>query len=172
MAQLNSRGTMIRNRWDYFERSNGFAFIYGAVASGPVGAYFANNSAGATNLDIFNLTWSASVTTIVEVAFLLPPLILVPVTATESFIHPLLPDSAKPPGVVGMFSTFSSVYWTIVRYSNTSNQDEMVPIPGSYFVTLPPSWALAVWTAPQANPAEFSMTVWYQEVLDNVPPAM
>lgn len=172
MAQLNSRGTMIRSRWDFFERSDGFAHVHG-TGTGPLfGAYFANNSSGATNLDIFNLTWSASVTGIVEVAFFVPPIIVVPLAPTESFIHPLLPDSAQPPGVLGMFTNFTSVYWTIVRYSNGANQDEMTPIPGSYFCTLPPSWAIAVWTPAPSSPAEFSMTVWYQEMLDNISPAV
>jgi hypothetical protein len=172
MAQLNSRGTMVRNRWDFFERTNGFAFIYGSVPSGPVGAYFANNSQGALQLDIFNLTWAASVVTVVEVAFLLPPLVLVPVGVTESFIHPLQPDSATPAGAVGMFSTFSSVYWTIQRYSNGANYDEISPIPTSYWLTLPPQWAVAAWSNDQPATNEFSMTIWYQEVRDNISPAI
>ena len=172
MAQLNSRGTMTRGRWDFFEQSDGFSFIYGSVPSGPIGAYLVNNSTGAAMLDVYNLTWAASVTTIVEVAFLLPPIIAVPVTPTESFIHPLNALSAAPPGVVGMFSTFSSVYWTILRYSNQSNYDDIAPIAGSYWVTLQPSWALAVWTNNQPNPCELTMTCWYQEVTDNVRPAM
>lgn len=171
MAQLNSRGTQTRNRWDYYERSNGFATVWGSVVSGPVGAYLANNSAGAAALDIYHFTWSASVSTIVEVAFLLPPLVLSVVTPLESYVHPIQPDAAAPPGVVGMFSIFTSTYWTIKRYSAGSSGGDLSPIMGSYFVTLPPGWAIAVWTNNQPNPCELSMSVWFQEITDNIAPA-
>jgi hypothetical protein len=171
MAQLNSRGTMIRGRWDFFEQSDGFSFIYGSVPSGLIGAYLANNSSGAAMLDIYNFTWSASQAATWELAYLVPPLVLTPLVPSEQFIHPLNALSAAPPGFTGMYSNNAGVYWTIKRYSQPSTGENFAPIAQSYFVTLQPGWAIAIAAIPASGPTELSLTVWYQEVTDNIAPA-
>jgi len=171
MAQLNSRGTLTRSRWDYFEHSNGISNIYGQVTSGTIGAYFANNSAGATAIDIYTLNWAVSVAGIFTITLLLPPLVIVPLTPLESQTFALAPDVATPPGIIGMFTVLSSPYKTFVRYSNGSSGAQMAPIMGSYFATLPPGWAICVSGQGSPNPCELSMTVWYQYVTDNISPA-
>jgi len=171
MAQLNSRGTLTRARWDYFEHSNGVSSIFGSVATGFIGAYFANNSTGATAIDIYTLNWSASVAGQFFITLLLPPLILTPITPIESHIFALAPDVATPPGVNGMFSANAGTFETYVRYSAATSGDELAPIMGSYFATLPPGWAISINGFGSPNPCELAMTVWYQYVTDNIAPA-
>jgi len=171
MAQLNSRGTLTRNRWDYFEHSNGVSEIYGSVASGAIGCYFANNSSGATAVDIYTINWSASVAGLFWIALLMPPLTVVPLVPTESNIFALAPDVAIPPGINGMFTGISSPGRTYIRYSAGSSGAQLAPIMGSYFATLPPGWAISISTPGSANPVELAMTVWYQYVTDNISPA-
>ena len=171
MAQLNSRGTLTRNRWDYFEHSNGVASVFGSVVSGTIGCYFANNSSGATAIDIYTLNWAASVTGVWQISLLPPPLILTPLTPIESHIFALASDVAQPPGLTGMFSAFASTFETYIRYSNSSSGDELSPIAGSFFATLPPGWAISVGGVSSTNPVELAMTVWYQYVTDNIAPA-
>lgn len=172
MGQQFSRGTLTRARWDYFERTDGIAMVWGQVVSGPIGAYFANNSSGSLAIDVYNFQMFSSVTTIWDVLLLLPPLVLTPITLNDAQVMSLQPDHAQPAGVVGMFSALTSNFRRLQRVSNGAFQLTMTPIPGSYFITLPPGWALSVFGNPGANPAELSMTTWYQEVTDNIAPAV
>ena len=171
MAQLNTRGTLTRTRWDYFEHSNGVSSVYGSVTSGTIGCYFANNSSGATAIDVYTLNWSASVAGLWAVTLLQPPLVLAPLAPAESHIFALQPDVATPPGVNGMWTSVASAFQTFFRYSASTSGDELQPIPGSYFVTLPPGWAISIGGGGSPNPCELSMTVWYQYVTDNIAPA-
>ena len=171
MAQLNTRGTLTRSRWDYFEHSNGVSSVYGSVASGPIGAYFANNSSGATAIDIYTINWSASIVELFGIFLLVPPLILTPLAPSESHIFALASDVGAPPGVNGMFTVNGGLGQTYVRYSAGSSGVQVAPIMGSYFATLPPGWAICVFGPGSSNPCELSMTVWYQYVTDNIAPA-
>ena len=171
MAQLNTRGTLTRSRWDYFEHSNGVSTIWGSVTSGPIGAYFANNSTGATAIDIYSLEWSASVSGLWGIGFFMPPLVLTAITPSESSIQAVLPDVATPPGVNGMFSLYASTYRTLTRYEGPIGGAQLAPIMGSYFATLPPGWAIVISGPGSPNPCELAMTVWYQYVTDNIAPA-
>lgn len=171
MAQLNTRGTLTRPRWDFFEHSNGVASIFGMVPSGTIGAYFANNSTGATAVDIYTLNFSASVSGVWQISLLPPPLVLSPLTPSESHLFALAADVAQPPGVVGMFTAFTSQFQTYIRYSAGVSGAELSPIAGSYFATLPPGWAISVGGVSAQNPIELAMTVWYQYVTDNIAPA-
>jgi hypothetical protein len=171
MAQLNTRGTLTRARWDYFEHSDGVASIYGSVTSGGIGAYFANNSHGATAIDIYTLNWSASVAGLFAIGLFSPPLVLTALAPTESHIFALAPDVATPPGVVGMFTNSAGAYSTFIRYSAGSSGAQMAPIMASYFASLPPGWAISISGPGSANPCELAMTVWYQYVTDNISPA-
>ena len=171
MAQLNSRGTQTRGRWDYFEHSNGIAFVSGSVTTGPIGAYFANNSTGATAIDVYTINWMASVSLTFTLMVFPPPFSLTPVTPTDSNVRALQADLAAPPGLVGMYSFGAAPYIQMLRYSAGSTGAQVAPITGNYFTTLPPGWAIAVECGVQSNPVELSMTVWYQYVTDNIAPA-
>ena len=117
MAQLNSRGTLTRGRWDFFERSNGVAFVYGSVGAGPIGAYFANNATSGAAIDIYAIHGSSNNAVNWDTFILLPP------------------------------------------------------IAGEPFFTLPPLWGIAILSPGAPGADELSLTVWYQEVLDNIAPA-
>jgi hypothetical protein len=171
MAQLNSRGTLTRSRWDYFEHSNGVASVFGSVSSGSIGAYFVNNSTGSTALDLYTLQWTASVAGLWAITLLLPPLVLSEFPASENHIFAVASDTPTPPGLNGMFTLITSTILTYVRYSNTINAGTLAPISGNYFATLPPGWAISVNGPGSSNPCELSMTVWYQYVTDNISPA-
>ena len=171
MAQLNSRGTLTRSRWDYFEHSNGVSSCFGSVTSGAIGCYFANNSSGATAIDIYTLNWNVSVAGPFALYLLLPPLVLTPLAPTESHIFALAPDVATPPGLNGMFTAIGGISQNYLYYTSGTVGDEVSPITGSYFATLPPGWAIAMFGQGSANPIAMSMTVWYQYVTDNIAPA-
>jgi hypothetical protein len=172
MAQLNSRGTLTRGRWDYFEHSNGISSVWGSVASGPIGCYFANNSSGATAIDVYTLNWSASVSGLFAIGLFLPSIILTPLAPSESHLFAVAPDTAAPPGINGMFTNLASPYYTFIRYSAGSGGAQMAPIMGSYFATLPPGWAISISGPGSSSPCELAMTVWFQYVTDNIAPAM
>lgn len=171
MAQLNSRGTLTRARWDYFERTDGFASIWGSVASGGIGAYFVNNSTGGTALDIYTFSWFASQALPWEIVLCGPPVTGNALAPSEWNLFALSPDHAKPAGSVGMFTALTSAYWTIVRVSNSMQGQQFAPIMGNYWLTLPPGWGVAVGATAPSTGCELSMTVFYQEVLDNIAPA-
>lgn len=171
MAQLNSRGTLTRGRWDYFEHSNGWASVWGSVTSGGIGAYLANNSTATLQLDIYALYWFASVASPWTVAVFPPPQVLTAIPPSEIEIHAEQLDRATPPGVCGMYSASASPFYTIQRVSNSLTSGILQPVPGQPFITLPPLWAIGVGGFGGANPIEMSLNVWFQEVLDNVAPA-
>lgn len=171
MARLNSRGTLTRNRWDFFERTNGWASVWGSVTTGGIGCYYANNSTGTMQVDIYNVTWFASVPAPWNLLLFSPPLVFTPVTPTEIEIRPIQPDGAQPAGVCGMYSARGSTFFTIQRISNNQPSGIVAPVSGVPFVTLPPGWAIGVDSFSTSNPIELSMNVWFQEVLDNVAPA-
>jgi len=172
MAQLNSRGTLTRGRWDYFEHSNGWASVFGSVASGGIGAYFANNSTATMQLDIYALYWFASVSSPWNIALFPPPLVVTPLAPTDIEIHSSQPDRAQLAGVCGMYSASASPFFAIQRYSNSTSSGVLQPVAGEPFIVLPPNWAIAVGGGGGANPIELSMNVWYQEIVDNISPAM
>lgn len=171
MAQLNSRGTLTRSRWDYFEHSNGVASVWGTVTSGVIGAYFVNNSTGATAIDVYTLNWSASVANLFVISLIFPQIVQTPLTPAESHIFALTGDTAQPPGAIGMYIASTGPASTFFRYSATSSGAQFAPIMGSYFATLPPGWGITCGTVGGPNPCELSMTVWYQYVTDNISPA-
>jgi len=171
MAQLFSRGTLTRTRWDYFERTNGWAFVTGNVASGGIGTYFANNSTATMHLDIYNLTWAASIATDWDVWLYAPPLTITPMTPGEGSVNSIQPDHAAPAGVVGMYTASTGNYRHVLRISNNVNGGSIAPVGGMTWLTLPPLWTIAVSAYVGANPCELSMTVWFQESLDNIAPA-
>lgn len=171
MARLNSRGTLTRTRWDYFERTNGWAFVSGSVTSGGIGTYFSNNSSATMQLDIYSLTWAASVSLDWDILLYAPPLTISPMVPTESSVNCVQPDSAAPAGVVGMYTASAGNFRHIERISNAVNGSVIAPVGGMSWLTLPPLWSIAVSANAGGNPCELSMTVWYQEILDNVAPA-
>lgn len=172
MASLNSRGTLTRGRWDFFEHSNGWASVYGSVVSGGIGAYFANNSTATMQLDIYALYWFASVATTWSVVLFPPPLIVTPFAPTDIEIHSSQPDRGQLAGVLGMYSASASPFFTIHRISNSQTSGVLQPVAGEPFIALPPNWAIGVGGFGGSNPIEISLNVWYQEVIDNIRPAM
>lgn len=171
MAQLVSRGTLTRGRWDYFEHSNGWASVYGSTATGAIGAYYANNASGTLQVDIYSLFWACSVSSTWQVQLLPPPLILTAITPTDTEIHACQPDAAQPVGSVGMFSAYGGPFFTIFRGSNSVSGQFFNPVANYPFVTLPPGWAISVGGVGGSGTVEMSMNVWFQPMLDNVPPA-
>ena len=171
MAQLNSRGTLTRGRWDYFERSNGVAFVYGSVGAGPIGAYFANNATSGISIDIYAIAGSSNNAVTWDTFILLPPIAGTGLTPTESWVSCIKPDEAAPAGQIGMYTAVTSVARHLTRDSNKDNYYELNPIAGEPFFTLPPLWGIAIMSPGGPGSDELSLTVWFQEVLDNIAPA-
>ena len=150
----------------------GYWFWEPAVADvRGIGCYFANNSAGALALDIYNVTWFASLTLPWDMWLVPPPLQLTPMTPSGTTIISMAPDHAQPAGAVGMFTAGFTPGFRLQRISSTMNFQSLQPIAGSFWMTLPPGWIIAVSANAGTNACEMSMTVWYQEVLDNIAPA-
>jgi hypothetical protein len=171
MAQLNSRGTLTRGRWDFFERSNGVAFVYGSVGAGPIGAYFANNATSGAAIDIYAIHGSSNNAVNWDTFILLPPIAGVALTPIESWVSCVKPDEAVPAGVIGMYTSVTSVMRHLTRDSNKDQYYDLAPIAGEPFFTLPPLWGIAILSPGAPGADELSLTVWYQEVLDNIAPA-
>jgi hypothetical protein len=171
MAQLNSRGTLTRGRWDYFERSNGIAFVYGSVNTGPIGAFFANNATSGASIDVYAIFASSNNAIAWDTFILLPGIAGTALTPTESWISCIKPDEATPAGYIGMWTAITSPMRHLTRDSNLDAYYEIHPIAGEPFFTLPPLWGIAVMSPGRAGTDELSMTIWYQEVLDNIAPA-
>ena len=171
MAQLNTRGTLTRGRWDFFERTNGVAFVYGSVTTGPIGCYFVNNGTGGLAIDLYAVASSSSAQGLWDTYILLPPITGSALTPTESTVSCIKPDEATPAGAVGMFTALTSPTRHLLRESEPTNYVEINPVAGVPFYTLPPMWGIAIFTNPTGAQCEMSMTVWYQEVLDNIAPA-
>lgn len=171
MAQLNSRGTLTRGRWDFFEHSNGWASVYGSVTSGGIGAYYANNATGTLQVDVYSLFWTCSVASTWNVQLLPPPIIATAFPPTDIEIHACQPDAAQPVGSVGMFSAYGGPFFIVFHVSNSMTGQFFAPVAGEPFVTLPPGWAISVGGNSGGNPCEMSMNVWFQPMLDNIAPA-
>lgn len=171
MAQLNTRGTLTRSRWDYFESSDGWAFVDASVPSGVLGCYLANNSTGATSLDVYSMEFSATVATTWWAIVFVPPLILTPVTPIVTGISPIQTDHAAIPGALGAYNAIASNFIRIARFAAPTNTILLNPLGNMTFISLPPGWALSAFADPVVSTQEVGMTVWYQEVLDNISPA-
>jgi hypothetical protein len=136
-----------------------------------VGCYLANNSAGGTALDIYSLNFTASVATTWWAIVLLPPIVVSPVTPLSSDISPVQVDRAGLPGVLGAYSALSSPYRRIANWAAPVSDILLNPLGTMFWVSLPPGWAISAYADGGAGPLIISMTVWYQEVLDNISPA-
>jgi len=168
MALLNTRGTLVRDRLDFFETSNAWAFVFGSVASGAFAAFLNNNSTGHTQLDVYGMLWFSSIAQVWDVTLHPPIQTFTPVTPTESMILCIQPDLPAPAGFIGLASAFNSPsYYRILRQSGGAQSGTLDLGYGTAHTVLPPGWSLVLSTTATAA-VELSVTFYYQQVTDNV----
>jgi len=171
MAYLNTRGTLTRSRLDFYETSNCWAFVLGTVGSGTVSAYLLNNAATALQLDVYGMRWFSSTPEVWDVAVHQPVQTITPITPTRIDVHTIQPDLAMPLGVVGLASLYTpDVYYYVMHQSGGAQSGELELGYGTPHIVLPPGWLISV-SAAIAGTCELSVTFFFQQVLDNVPPA-
>src|SRR5262245_11942290 len=107
MAYLNTRGTLTRNRLDFYESSNCWGFVNGSAPGGTLYAYLLNNAASALQLDVYGIKWFSSTPQVWVLQVFQPVQTISPVTPGEIEIHSIQPDLPMPLGVVGMASDFT-----------------------------------------------------------------
>jgi hypothetical protein len=170
MAQLNTRGTFVRDRLDFYEQSNCWGFVYGSVNGGGISAYLINNGAGNLQLDIYGIQWFSSTPEPWDVAVHHPVQLITPVTPIDAQIHCIQPDLPMPVGVVGMASAFTpDIYHIVLHQSGGATSGTLDIGYASPHIVLPPGWLFSV-SSTVTGLCELSMTVFYQMVLDNIPP--
>jgi len=171
MAYLNTRGTLVRSRLDFYETSNCWAFVYGTATASGISAYILNNASAATQLDVYGVQWFSSTPQPWDVAVHQPVQAILPLTPGEIEVHTIQPDLPAPVGVVGLASGYvADVYYRVLRQSGGATSGQIDLGYDSPHIVLPPGWLFSVSTYVSGT-CELSMTVFYQIVLDNVPPA-
>jgi hypothetical protein len=171
MAQLNTRGTMVRNRFDFYESSDCWGFVFGSVVSGPICAYLVNNASVAAQLDVYGVTWFSSTAQPWDVTVRAPSQTVTPIAPTESQLHSIQPDQPAPLGAVGLCSAFNpDVFYRLMRQSGGATSGSIDLGYGAAHTVLPPGWFLVI-SASVGAATELSATFFYQIVVDNVAPA-
>jgi hypothetical protein len=171
MAQLNTRGTLTRSRLDFYEHSNCWGFVLGNVPNGGIYAYLVNNASSSLQLDVYGMKWFSSVAETWEVTVRQPVQGITPITPAWSEIHAIQPDLPMPLGVIGLASNFipSATYY-VMRQSGGATSGELEIGYRTPHIVLPPGWLIVI-GATAAAAVELSVTFFFQQVLDNIPPA-
>ena len=171
MAQLASRGVFSRNRLDFYESSNCWAFTYGMVVSGSLSAYLLNNSSAAAQLDVYGVQWFSSSAQVWNMYIVPAVQTVTPISSYAAEIHPIQPDLPAPPGVVGLASAYNpSTAFMVLRQSGGAMSGSLDLGYWTPHITLPPTWALVLGANVTAQ-CELSVTFFYQQVSDLVMPA-
>ena len=171
MAFLNTRGTLVRDRLDFFETSNCWGFVYGNTAGGPTYMYLINNATTALQLDVYAVQWFSSTPQPWELGCHAPVDTITPIIPTDVQVHSIQPDLPQPLGLVGMASAISpDIPLRILHQSGGATSGAVDIGYSSPHIVLPPKWVFSVSTI-VSGACECSFTVFYQAVLDNVPPA-
>jgi hypothetical protein len=171
MAYLNTRGTLTRSRLDFYETSNCWGFVSGSLGTGSLGAYLLNNATTNLQLDIYGVRWFSSTPEVWSVSLVQPVQTISPVMPDETFIHCMQPDLPAPVGLVGLANALDPlVYYRMLLTQNPATEGEIELGYGTPHAVLPPGWIMLVSTTATGN-YKMSATFFFQQVLDNVPPA-
>lgn len=171
MANRFIRGTFIRNSWDFYEVGTAFAFASQFTVAGGVGLMLINNGVGNSYLDVYRAEFSSSITG--PVYWVVGPA-SAPTNPQEPqayYNSPCQLDLGGPPGLMVVFSTYNTAGVTQLRSRNDAVSYDVFELAnGGAFVSLPPSYGLAVLFTSSGNQT-MSSTIWYQSITDHTPPA-
>jgi hypothetical protein len=171
VAQLVSRGTLTRNRWDFFESGDAFANITAVTVATGTRLLFLTNNVPQVQFDIYRVDFAcASATSGVAIQVLQPN---TPLVDQGGGVHSqayLQVDQGTPAGQIGI--ALSPV--ELINYYLYYRPDALTAFSFELYagplVSLPPNFAIAVNVTSTPN-LLCGVTFWYQQVLDLLPPA-
>jgi hypothetical protein len=168
MAQLNTRGTLVRNRFDFYEHSNCWGFVLGNVPNGGIYAYLLNNASSPLQLDVYGMKWFSSAPETWELTVRQPVQAITPITPAWSEIHSIQPDLPMPLGFIGLANNFNpTATYFVMRQSGGATSGQLDIGYATPYIVLPPGWLIVI-GATATSAVELSVTFFYQQVLDNV----
>lgn len=170
-ATITSRGTLVRGRWDFYENADAIAYCAVSAVPGPPIFWFTNNAVAQVDLDIFRIEVSQA--TASGILYQLFPNRYISVGFVPSVVQiiALNPNNPAPTGQIGVGNTFTAPAPVPFRQRTDSISYDVIELNGSdFFLTLPPLWTLQVSGLPGLALTS-SVTIWYQQVADQVRPA-
>ena len=171
MANLNTRGTLVRTRFDFYESSNVWGCVVAAASTGNLYAYLSNNASASLQLDIYGLQWFSTVPQAWQVMLMPSIQTVTPITPVTIALLNIQPDLPAPVGVIGAASAFTPGGSYLVMKQEGGAQSGSLDLGyGTAHATLPPGWSIVVGAGVTAA-TELSFTVFYQQILDNVAPS-
>jgi hypothetical protein len=171
VAQLVSRGTLVRNRWDFYEASDYITTIIGIPIAGNPTILFLQNISTGVELDVYRVAWSQATPAGVVMILAPPPLALTLGTNGGTYSVGITPTAPGPGVNAGVaISTGQPTFFVLEQWQNNPGAAEVQLANGGAFVTLPPLWALYVQQIASGT-GNFNAVFHYQQVLDLVAPA-
>jgi hypothetical protein len=172
VAQVFSRGTLTRSRWDFFESSDAFANVIGPVGATSGGQpYLYNNGGGPGELDIYYACVSFASATNFTWALVGPSAQFGIGLAQLQTVHAVKADGPMPLGVAQIAVPNGNNQKIVIagRIDPVTFYELKFGLEGP-FLSLPPGYALQVI---MANPdLQASATFLYQSVVDITAPAV
>ena len=170
-AKLDSRGTLARNRWDFFEGAGAWGYVNG-VAGNTTNSWIVlfNNGMAGVNLDVWYASFSTTPAAPIVWATANPGVVAQWTFPTPIPANAVQLNQSAPPGVVGIaVIPFLAILQTIRDRVDSPSFDELKLGFDGPFVTVPPGYALVATVAAPNQTA--SATFFYQAVLDQSVPA-
>jgi hypothetical protein len=171
MAERRIRGTLTRNSWDFYENACAIGNVNGSVPPGALHLGFVNNAMAPGNLDVYRTEISVSAPLAMSWYIAGPDTSSGAVFQIPGVCYPMDPLQATPPGFIGTFTSPNLGVLHPVRIrQDPLSFDTMQLLTDGPFLTLSPGYWLVCDIGPTAN-IGFSLSVWYQWLLDLHPPA-
>ena len=171
MAERRIKGTLTCNSWDFYEAASAIGVVQGTVPAGPRDLAFYNNATAPGNLDLYRAELSLNTATTVQWFLAGPGTMNNAVFPIEGDVYCIDRLQAAPPGYIGVFTSSSLVQLDYVRVRQDPVTFDVLELAnGGPFLTLAPTYSLVALINASAA-VNFSLTVWFQWLLDMHPPA-
>jgi hypothetical protein len=171
MANRYLRGTFIRNAWDFYEV--GCAYVYGnyTAPAGVVGFIFINNGVAQSYLDVYRAEISFQGQSVIHWSIATPSAAHNSIEPDQYFNVPVQLDLGAPPGDMAVYTSPAGPFSPLLKSRVESISNDWIELQnGGPFLTLPPLYGLAV-AINMPAPGQLAMSVWYQSLTDQQPPA-
>jgi hypothetical protein len=171
VAQLTTKGTLTRSRWDFYEASDAWGFATGNIGNtSGNGGFLLNNGTGPGQLDIYYACVSFATATAFSWLVYGSNATFGINAALLSFSRAIQTDAPQPLGLCNIAGTGGANIKANFRTRvDPVTFDEIKPGVEGPFLSLPPGFALVVNTASPDTTA--ALTFLYQIVIDIVQPA-
>lgn len=167
MARRTSRGTYVRQSWDFLEVGDAIAISYWSAPNMQTYAVLVNNSTVGETYDIYHAEVRSSVA-IAWTWFAMAPGFTLPVPfGGSSFIYPVNLFERAPSGTVNNFQGFPNGQASIIRQAYDKPLADTLELnKEGPFLSLPSNWAFGVQFAGPAGAPSVAMTIFYQVIAD------